>query len=279
KKIGAPAWNRFDPLDKGQVGPTIGIGGLEGEQCQISSVKEKMKEGRIPHSASDAVPICALGNGTAFGESILDATPCHSTLVTGEQRTAPHQAEGLQGTMQGLMPKKSGIEDLFLKVLFRKFESCHLGNLHLMKDWECKQACSDQWQFDGEGVALSAFQGQHLLPVGVAGRGEGAVLTVLKAYFQDADVVPQHDIDEKRIQSRRKESRKWQRLRRDQEVRKENMDWDVHQCHSDSSRISTWGCVDTQIPTEYEIGSWDISEEGDYVMFRSCLDAASVYVD
>ncbi|KAM9089128.1 uncharacterized protein AAG666_013756 isoform 3-T5 [Megaptera novaeangliae] len=62
-------------------------------------------------------------------------------------------------------------------------------------------------------VALSAFQGQHLLPVGVAGRGEGAVLTVLKAYFQDADVVPQHDIDEKRTQSRRKESRKWQRLR------------------------------------------------------------------
>ncbi|KAM9089127.1 uncharacterized protein AAG666_013756 isoform 2-T4 [Megaptera novaeangliae] len=61
-------------------------------------------------------------------------------------------------------------------------------------------------------VALSAFQGQHLLPVGVAGRGEGAVLTVLKAYFQDADVVPQHDIDEKRTQSRRKESRKWQRL-------------------------------------------------------------------
>ena len=38
------------------------------------------------------------------------------------------------------MPKKPDIEDLFLKVLFRKFESCRLGNLHLMIDWECKQA-------------------------------------------------------------------------------------------------------------------------------------------
>ena len=33
-----------------------------------------------------------------------------------------------------------------------------------------------------------------------------------------------------------------------------------------------------KIPTEYEVGSWDISEEGEYVIFRSRVDAASVYV-
>ena len=48
------------------------------------------------------------------------------------------------------------------------------------------------------------------MPVGAAGRGEGAVLTVLEAHFQDADVVRQHDINEKMTQSRRKERRKWQ---------------------------------------------------------------------
>ena len=33
-----------------------------------------------------------------------------------------------------------------------------------------------------------------------------------------------------------------------------------------------------KIPTEYGVGSWDISEEGEYVIFRSCLDSVSVYV-
>ena len=34
-----------------------------------------------------------------------------------------------------------------------------------------------------------------------------------------------------------------------------------------------------RILTEYEVGSWDISEDREYVIFRSCLDAGSVYVD
>ena len=33
-----------------------------------------------------------------------------------------------------------------------------------------------------------------------------------------------------------------------------------------------------KIPIEYEVGSWDISKEGEYVIFRSRVDAASVYV-
>lgn len=32
----------------------------------------------------DAVTICTLGAGTAFGESILDNTPRHATIVTRE---------------------------------------------------------------------------------------------------------------------------------------------------------------------------------------------------
>lgn len=32
----------------------------------------------------DAVTICTLGTGTAFGESILDNTPRHATIVTRE---------------------------------------------------------------------------------------------------------------------------------------------------------------------------------------------------
>ncbi|TEA30107.1 hypothetical protein DBR06_SOUSAS13610018, partial [Sousa chinensis] len=50
-------------------------------------------------------------------------------------------------------------------------------------------------------VGISAFQG--LLPVGMVGTGEGAVLLPLKAYSQDADVIPQHDVNEKMIKSRR----------------------------------------------------------------------------
>lgn len=32
----------------------------------------------------DAVTICTLGIGTAFGESVLDNTPRHATIVTRE---------------------------------------------------------------------------------------------------------------------------------------------------------------------------------------------------
>ena len=35
-------------------------------------------------ASQDAVTICTLGIGTAFGESILDNTPRHATIVTRE---------------------------------------------------------------------------------------------------------------------------------------------------------------------------------------------------
>lgn len=35
-------------------------------------------------NSKDAVTICTLGIGTAFGESILDNTPRHATIVTRE---------------------------------------------------------------------------------------------------------------------------------------------------------------------------------------------------
>ena len=52
-----------------------------------------------------------------------------------------------------------------------------------------------------------------LLPVRVVGTGEGAVLTPQKVYSQDADVISQHNTDEKTTQSGRKKRRKWQLLR------------------------------------------------------------------
>ena len=39
--------------------------------------------------------------------------------------------------------KKPCIEGLFVNVL-GNYESCHLGNLYLMKDWECKGAREGQ---------------------------------------------------------------------------------------------------------------------------------------
>lgn len=36
------------------------------------------------HPFKDAVTICTLGIGTAFGESVLDNTPRHATIVTRE---------------------------------------------------------------------------------------------------------------------------------------------------------------------------------------------------
>ncbi len=38
----------------------------------------------VPLHVKDAVIICTLGIGTAFGESILDNTPRHATIVTRE---------------------------------------------------------------------------------------------------------------------------------------------------------------------------------------------------
>ena len=49
--------------------------------------------------------------------------------------------------------------------------------------------------------------------MGMVGTGEGAVLMPLKAYSQDADVIPQRDINEKMTKSRRKKRTKWQFLR------------------------------------------------------------------
>ncbi|TEA36870.1 hypothetical protein DBR06_SOUSAS44310014, partial [Sousa chinensis] len=50
-------------------------------------------------------------------------------------------------------------------------------------------------------------------PVDMVGTDEGAVLMPQKAYSQGADLIPQHNIDEKTTQSRQKKRRKWQLLR------------------------------------------------------------------
>eukprot|EP00069_Balaena_mysticetus_P020024 bmy_02677T0 len=80
------------------------------------------------------------------------------------------------------------------------------AKLALGSDVEREHGCG------GRQVGISAFQG--LLPVGMVGTGEGAVLMPLKAYSQDADVIPQHDINEKMTKSRRKKRTKWQFLRK-----------------------------------------------------------------
>lgn len=48
-------------------------------------VREYLTKAPFPPSCcKDAVVICTLGTGTSFGESILDNTPRHATIVTRE---------------------------------------------------------------------------------------------------------------------------------------------------------------------------------------------------
>ncbi|XP_057406416.1 KRAB domain-containing protein 5-like, partial [Balaenoptera acutorostrata] len=60
--------------------------------------------------------------------------------VKRKETAAIHPALSSHDT-QGLLPKKPDIEDLFKKVLLGKYRSCGLGNLYLMKDWDCKGEC------------------------------------------------------------------------------------------------------------------------------------------
>ncbi|XP_031410162.1 rap guanine nucleotide exchange factor 4-like [Meleagris gallopavo] len=47
-------------------------------------LKVGWRQGNLDGDSCDAVTICTLGIGTAFGESILDNTPRHATIVTRE---------------------------------------------------------------------------------------------------------------------------------------------------------------------------------------------------
>lgn len=56
--------------------------------CQCFKIYVYLSPSLLYHifcdSPQDAVTICTLGIGTAFGESILDNTPRHATIVSRE---------------------------------------------------------------------------------------------------------------------------------------------------------------------------------------------------
>lgn len=58
--------------------------GLYDSSLLIYSSLKELALTCVPLHVKDAVTICTLGIGTAFGESILDNTPRHATIVTRE---------------------------------------------------------------------------------------------------------------------------------------------------------------------------------------------------
>ncbi|ERE71986.1 rap guanine nucleotide exchange factor 4 [Cricetulus griseus] len=72
--------------------------------------------------ALDAVTICTLGIGTAFGESILDNTPRHATIVTRES------SELLRIEQEDFKALWEGLHQHFLKLSFLDF--CVMASGH-----------------------------------------------------------------------------------------------------------------------------------------------------
>lgn len=70
--------------------------------------------------SKDAVTICTLGIGTAFGESILDNTPRHATIVTREHsellRIEQKDFKALWEVSSDLFAVNAEKKDLTLKV-------------------------------------------------------------------------------------------------------------------------------------------------------------------
>lgn len=74
--------------------------------------------------SQDAVTICTLGIGTAFGESILDNTPRHATIVTRESSELLRIEQKDFKALWEVSPKAS----LSINVVAEKKRSCHMDN-------------------------------------------------------------------------------------------------------------------------------------------------------
>ncbi|XP_011801355.1 PREDICTED: rap guanine nucleotide exchange factor 4-like [Colobus angolensis palliatus] len=75
-------------------------------------------------SHQDAVTICTLGIGTAFGESILDNTPRHATIVTRESSELLRIEQKDFKALWEVSPKAS----LSINAVSEKKGSCHMDN-------------------------------------------------------------------------------------------------------------------------------------------------------
>ena len=74
--------------------------------------------------SQDAVTICTLGIGTAFGESILDNTPRHATIVTRESSELLRIEQKDFKALWEVSPKAA----LSVNVVAEKRGSCHMDN-------------------------------------------------------------------------------------------------------------------------------------------------------
>lgn len=73
--------------------------------------------------SQDAVTICTLGIGTAFGESILDNTPRHATIVTRESSELLRIEQKDFKALWEVSPKAS----LSVTVVAEKERGCHMA--------------------------------------------------------------------------------------------------------------------------------------------------------
>ena len=73
--------------------------------------------------------ICTLGIGTAFGESILDNTPRHATIVTRESSELLRIGQKDFKALWEVSPKAA----LSIHVVAEKKESCHMDNGIIVK--------------------------------------------------------------------------------------------------------------------------------------------------
>lgn len=74
--------------------------------------------------SQDAVTICTLGIGTAFGESILDNTPRHATIVTREDSELLRIEQKDFKALWEVSPKAL----LSINVVVEKQRSCHMDD-------------------------------------------------------------------------------------------------------------------------------------------------------
>ncbi|XP_053733495.1 rap guanine nucleotide exchange factor 4 isoform X2 [Synchiropus splendidus] len=92
-------------------------------------------------SYQDAVTICTLGTGTAFGESILDNTPRHATIVTRE------------------FSELLRIEQRAFRSLWERYHQCMAGLL--APPYGVMESCAPDRMPDKENIRNNSFVSRH----------------------------------------------------------------------------------------------------------------------
>ncbi|XP_040297445.1 rap guanine nucleotide exchange factor 4-like [Bufo bufo] len=113
----------YESLEKGVTLYRQGDIGTSWYAVLTGSLDVKVTE---TNSHQDAVVICTLGVGTAFGESILDNTPRHATIVTREYSELLRiEQKEFKALWEALPSSIVGIDD---STLYSKSDRLAVGN-------------------------------------------------------------------------------------------------------------------------------------------------------